>query len=372
MKIDDSIFARYQAGKCSAAEQLLVERWLDQLDRFPEPEDRPMLMLLENLDDKMPFARKRKKQSLWKWIAAASILMVLSTATYLYWSSRADHFRYANIEDVKAPIKSNAVVVLENNMEYDLDKLKRNDTLNTGSYRIVRTEDDEIIYLTDPAQQSKIVYNTIRTKTGGTAHVQLADGTQVWLNTNSELRYPISFRGDIREVALQGEGYFEVAKQERNHKRVPFFVRGNTQTIQVLGTKFNADFTSNNETALLEGAVAFSDHGSHLGQSKKDQFPVRIRPNQVYDGKKIIEARDITRYIDWKEGYFELNDLNVGQLSRKLSAWYGVEIKVDNSLAQVQLFGRVRRDKSLKEVLDLMGQVYPMNYTMKNNYIYIK
>lgn len=372
MKIDDSLFAKYQAGECSAEEITLVELWLDQLDRFPEPQDRQMLMLLENLDNKMPFIKKRKKQSRWKWMAAASILILLSTTVSIYWSKQADHFQYANIEDVKAPIKSNAIVVLENNIEYDLDKLKRNDTLNAGGYRIVRTNDDQIIYLTDPAQKSKIVYNTIRTKTGGTAHVQLADGTKVWLNTNSELRYPISFGADIREVALRGEGYFEVAKQGRTGRRVPFFVRGNKQTIQVLGTKFNADFTTNNETALLEGAVAFSDRGSSLEQSRKDQFSVRIRPNQVYDGKKIIEAKDIARYIDWKEGYFDLNDLNVEQLSRKLSAWYGVEIKVDNSLAQVRLFGRVRRDKSLKEVLDLMAQVHPMNYTMKNNYIYIK
>ncbi|MFU1857527.1 FecR family protein [Sphingobacterium sp. NGMCC 1.201703] len=372
MKIDDSIFARYQAGKCSAAEQLLVERWLDQLDRFPEPVDTEMLTLLENLDSKMPFIKKRRRQFGWKWLAAASIIVMLTTTVYIYWGQRVEQGRYASIDAIHAPIKSNAIVVLENNTEYDLDKLKRNDTLNTGNYRIVRTQDDEIIYLTDPAQQSKIVYNTIRTKTGGTAHVQLADGTKVWLNTNSELRYPISFGAEIREVALRGEGYFEVAKQERAGRRVPFFVRGNTQTIQVLGTKFNADFTSNNETALLEGAVAFSNQGSSLEQTKKDRFSVRIRPNQVYDGRKIIEARDISRYIDWKEGYFDLNDLNVGQLSRKLSAWYGVEIRVDNSLAQVRLFGRVRRDKSLKEVLDLLGQVHPMNYTMKNNYIYIK
>lgn len=372
MNIDESLFRKYQAGQCTREEKALIENWLDQLDRFPEPEDRSMLMLLENLDDKMPFVKKRKKRSRWKWIAAASILMALSTATYLYWSSQADRSQYAGIEAIKAPKKSNAVVVLENNTEYDLDKLNRNDTLNAGGYRIVRTNDDQIIYLTDFAQKSKVVYNTMRTKTGGTAHVQLSDGTKVWLNTNSELRYPISFEGNIREVALQGEGYFEVAKQERAGKRVPFFVRGNAQTIQVLGTKFNADFTTNNETALLEGAVAFSDQGSSLEQHRKDQFTVRIRPNQVYDGKNIIEASDITRYIDWKEGYFDLNELNVGQLSRKLSAWYGVEIKVDNRLAQVQLFGRVRRDKSLKEVLDLMGQVHPMNYTMKNNYIYIK
>lgn len=372
MKIDDSLFARYQAGECSTEEIALVERWLDQLDRFPEPQDRQMLMLLENLDDKMPFIKKRKKQSRWKWMAAASIIVMLTTTVYIYWSQRAEHVRYASIDAIQAPIKSNAIVVLENNTEYDLDKLKPNDTLNAGSYRIVRTHDDQIIYLIDPAQKSKVVYNTIRTKTGGTAHVQLADGTKVWLNTNSELRYPISFRGDIREVALDGEGYFEVAKQERNHKRVPFFVRGDRQTIQVLGTKFNADFTANNETALLEGSVAFSDRGSHLEKPRNDQFSVRIRPNQVYDGEKVVDVKDITRYIDWKEGYFDLNDLNVGQLSRKLSAWYGVEIKVDNSLAQVQLFGRVRRDKSLKEVLDLIAQVHPMNYTMENNYIYIK
>ncbi|MNU94003.1 hypothetical protein D3C71_839560 [compost metagenome] len=99
---------------------------------------------------------------------------------------------------------------------------------------------------------------------------------------------------------------------------------------------------------------------------------MRIRPNQVYNGKKITEAKDITRYIDWKEGYFDLNEVNVEQLSRKLTAWYGVEIRVDASVAQVQLFGRVRRDKNLKEVLDLIATVHPMKYTMENNYIYIK
>lgn len=372
MKIDDSLFARYQAGQCSPEEMALVERWLDQLDKFPEPEDVRMLSLLESLDEKMPFIKRPKKQSTWQWIAAASILVLLTTTLYLYWQKQAERILFASIEEIKAPLKSNAIVVLENNEEFDLDKLKRNDTLQAMGYRIVRTADDQIIYLTDAGNTSKVVYNTIRTKTGGTAHVQLADGTKVWLNTNSELRYPIYFEGNIREVALRGEGYFEVAKQERNHKRVPFFVRGDRQTIQVLGTKFNADFTANNETALLEGAVAFSDRGSNLAQAHEEKFNVRIRPNQVYNGKKITEAKDISRYIDWKEGYFDLNEVNVEQLSRKLSAWYGVEIRVDASVAQVQLFGRVRRDKNLKEVLDLIATVHPMKYTMENNYIYIK
>lgn len=372
MKIDDSLFARYRAGQCSPGEMAVVERWLDQLDKFPEPEDKRMLCLLENLDEKMPFVKERKKQFDWRWFAAASVIILLTTTLYLYWQRQQERILFASIEEVKAPLKSNAVVVLENNLEFDLDKLKRNDTLQASGYRIVRTVDDQLIYLTDAGNTSKVVYNTIRTKTGGTAHVQLADGTKVWLNTNSELRYPIYFKGDIREVALRGEGYFEVAKQERNHKRIPFFVRGSRQTVQVLGTKFNADFTVNNETALLEGAVAFSNRGSTLGQPHDDKFNVRIRSNQVYNGREILEAKDISRFIDWKEGYFDLNEINVEQLSRKLSAWYGVEIRVDANVADVQLFGRVRRSKNLKEVLDLMATVHPMKYTMEDNYIYLK
>ncbi|GHE35785.1 FecR family protein [Sphingobacterium griseoflavum] len=371
MKINDSIFVNYQAGKCSAAEKLVVERWLDQLDRFPEPEDRSMLMFLENLDDSMPFVKSRKKKPSWKWMVAACIFFVLSTTIYLYWIGRADRYKDTAIEAIKAPIKSNAIVVLQDGTEYDLDRLKQNDTLDVAGYRIVRTSDDQITYLTDSTQKSKTIYNTIRTKTGGAAQILLADGTKVWLNTHSELRYPICFTDGIREVSLRGEGYFEVAKQELGGRRMPFFVRGNAQTIQVLGTKFNADFSIKNQTALLEGAVAFSDRGSSLEERGNEQFAVRIGPNQVYDGQKIIEAKDIARYVDWKEGYFDLNELNVEQISEKLSDWYGIEIKVDGSLTQVKLFGRVRRDKSLKEVLDLMAQVHPMDYAMKNNYVHI-
>ncbi|MDR2273836.1 MAG: FecR family protein [Sphingobacterium sp.] len=373
MNIDESLFRKYQAGQCTREEKALIESWLDQLNRFPEPEDVQLLTMLNTLDQKMPFIQHRRRVFGWKWTAvAASIMALLTTTMYIYWNRSVSGIHYTTIEEVKAPVKSNAIIVLENNREFDLDRLKRNDTLNTGTYRIVRTKDDQIIYLTDAEDKSLAIYNTIRTKTGGTAQVQLADGTRVWLNTNSELRYPICFGANLREVSLQGEGYFEVAKQQQAGKRVPFFVRGNAQTIQVLGTKFNADFTSGNETALLEGAVAFSDRGSVLGQKSTENFPVQIRPNQVYDGKKIVEAKDITRYIDWKEGYFDLNELNVRQLAEKLSAWYGVEIRVDEQSASVQLFGRIRRDKSLKEVLDLIAQVHPMKYTMENNYIYIK
>lgn len=372
-KIERSLFDRYRRGRCSQKEQVLLETWLDQLEIHTPVDDLTMLRMLDRLDDRIlgdkPVGIRGRR---WQWVAVAICLLILGgVSAYWYRSENLEEGHPARLSEIEAPSRTNAVLILENQKEVDLDDVNVGDTVVAMHYRITRNKAGQLQYLRHPYSEMPI-YNRIRTKTGGTAQLQLSDGTRVWLNVNSLLRYPVQFKGNMREVELRGEAYFEVAESKKNGSPIPFYVRGEKQTILVLGTKFNANFTASNETALLDGAVAFSNQGSRLGTADKGKYTVHITPNQVYNGQRIQKVTDINRYVDWKNGYFDLHELTVRELSEKLTSWYGVGFEVDPRLARMKLFGRVTRERKLIDVLNLLAQVCPMDYALVDRTIKLK
>lgn len=372
MNIDKNILKRYTDGNCTADEKILVEQWFEQYHRNFDGEisGQEFIDKLTTLDRRM--MAPVHTLSYWKLTAtAAAILLVGIMGLLTFNLSQREESQFLTLEDIKAPASSNAVVVLEDNTEYSLDSLRMGDTLRAKGYLITKLASGELRYINQSTLAGTKVYNTLRTKAGGIAHVLLSDGTLVWLNANSELTYPINFGEGMREVYLKGEGYFEVAKNNSGVASQQFFVRGEEQTIQVLGTKFNANFTERNETALLEGKVAIAGEGSRLETNNKVRYTAQLMPNQVYQDGDIQNVKEIERYIDWKEGYFDLSGLTLYDLAQKLSGWYGIEVVVDKGLEEHHLFGRVGRSKDLKELLELVAQASPVEFSLKNHKVYI-
>lgn len=363
MGFDRSILERYHQGTCTDAEKALVESWFDDFEGESDMDKATFLAHLESLDKKFYAQGPEKIFPMRRILAiAASLVVLFGLGLFLkqtYFTDRTDQILTA----VKSPTKSNAVIVLDNQQEYNLDSLGQGDTLAMDQYLITKLESGEIQYILND-DISTPVYHTIRTKAGGTANLVLADGSKVWLNVNSELKYPLEFEVDSRDVFLEGEGYFEVAKKEASNERIPFYVHGKDHTVSVLGTKFNANF-ERAEVALLEGKVGVSRTDNFI--KGQDNFLVTLLPNQVFKTDKAVIAKNIEEYIDWKEGYFNLNNQTLGELSKKISAWYGLEIEVDKSLENQMLFGRISRDKNLKEVSQLLADVLPMTYQYQNN-----
>src|SRR5690606_2496690 len=149
-----------------------------------------VLDMLNSLDKKIFPVSERKSIPWNRIVAVAASLILVLTISYYWMKSKSNN----NIEDqlalYEAPKSSSPIIVLENNQEYNIDSLHAGDTLSVGKYFITKLEDGEIKYILDPTT-TEIVYNTVRTKAGSTASLMLSDGSRVWLNVNSEIKYPI-------------------------------------------------------------------------------------------------------------------------------------------------------------------------------------
>lgn len=371
MKLREDILKRYAKGNCTDEEKTIVEEWFEKYEgrKNNEIDGDEFLKHLASLDRRMEKTNV-KRIYYWKW-AVAVVIVVLMSITFVLQIQQKKDYQYTSLDEIKAPTASNAVVILDDKSEYSLDSLNTGDTLRAIGYQITRLTTGELYYIREDNNKNAIVYNTLKTKTGGTTHLVLADGTKVWLNANTVMTYPIEFGEDLREVQLEGEGYFEVTSETGSKGKKPFFVRGKSQTIQVLGTAFNANFGKRKETVLIEGSVYIADEGSEIESEDRINYTVKMKPYQIYSNGKIKDLNNVKRYIDWKEGYFDLNELTLYELAEKMSDWYGVDVQVEKGLEKHLLFGQVSRNRDMNTILELIAKAAPVSFELKNDQVYI-
>jgi transmembrane sensor len=182
---------------------------------------------------------------------------------------------------------------------------------------------------------------------GGIYTVVLSDGTKVWLNSGSQLRYPTRFEGEERKVELTGEGYFEVSHVDNpKGKRIPFFIQSGLQTIEVLGTKFNVQAYPEErtiKTTLLEGAVKVNSTLLHPGE----QAVFDVKNREII--KKQIDPRS---ELAWKNGYFHFDNENLRSIMKKISRWYDVEVDFQLDPDQIALIGIIPRSERIESILN--------------------
>lgn len=370
MNFDKTILYRYTRGQCTPYEKLLVESWINQYKLHDEPDPKDMLNMLQSLDKRVIQGPKVRRLN-WKSISlAASILLIVGITYYFISHKQQSAFVLAQLSEYKSPNSSNAVLVLEDLQEYNLDSLSHGDTLYCKDYLITKLAGGGLQYILHNPKVETLM-NTVRTGQGGMVSLVLSDGTKLWLNANSEITYPIRFKENLREVKLKGEGYFEVAQASNKGHRVPFYVRGARESISVLGTKFNVNYSSEEETFLLEGKVAIAKGSAEMPLGDLD-FKVELVDNQVYSGSSVQPASDLSQYVDWKDGFFYLSEQPLHRVVEKLSSWYGISIEVDPSISESILFGRISRKKSLKEVLEVLSAVIPMEFELNKGKLYLK
>lgn len=201
----------------------------------------------------------------------------------------------------------------------------------------------------------KIPKNTISTPEGVTFNMTLADGTQLWLNENSKVTYPVQFGKDRREVEIDGEVYFEV----KPNNEVPFYVKGSKSTIKVLGTKFNIN--SSNEstiTTLVEGSVEVSSAKTKL----------IIKPSQqatVTDEIEVTEV-DLGSIIAWKEGKYIFKSRNLSEIMDFLAKWYNLKIEYDQSVEkELKMTGVIFKFNTFAEVIEILEATQLVEVRMK-------
>lgn len=211
----------------------------------------------------------------------------------------------------------------------------------------------------------KVSYNTITIPRGRQFQVLLPDGTRVWLDAASSMRYPTSFTGAERRVEIAGEAYFEVAKNPSLPFRVK--IQGKPAEIEVLGTRFNVNAYGNEasiNTTLVEGSVKIS--------AGSDQ--VMIKPGQqaqVASRIKVLNKADMQKVMAWKEGVFDFEDAGLEEVMRQLERWYDIEVVYEKGIPPIEFVGKMGRDLSLQEVLRGL-EVSEVHFSMQGRKLVVK
>nr|WP_255723990.1 FecR family protein [Terrimonas ginsenosidimutans] len=246
-----------------------------------------------------------------------------------------------------APGHEGAVLTLADGRKILLDSLG-NGIIASSEGAEVKLSDGQLIYDNVSDNATASYYNTISTPKGRFFQIVLPDQTKVWLNAASSLRYPTAFAANERRVEIDGEAYFEVAK----NPAAPFIVKVNDETtVRVLGTHFNINAYTNEEeirTTLLEGSVQVSGK-SNLATIKPGQ-QAKISRNSD-NTVRIAESVNIDKVMAWKNGSFNFEDATLEEVMHQLERWYDIDVVYEQGVPKIEFVGKMGRDLSLKSVL---------------------
>lgn len=362
------LIEKYLAGTITPAEEDRLMAWYQDHNEtdveWPSEnageEEQVRLRMLMRLNQQIntPIIKPDTTRRLWYYIsAAASVLVILGIATYFYYPQIHRSTRPTSIaQDVKdiGPGGNKAILTLGNGDKVVLEEAKNGLISQQGNASVNKTDSGSLFYnnVTSNAAAT-MVYNTLSTPYGGQYQMTLQDGTKVWLNAGSSLRYPTSFPGNERNVTLTGEAYFEVAKD----KARPFFVTVNAgsgapMTVKVLGTHFNINAypdEQHNIVTLLEGAVKVD-----CGQANALLVPGKEAILNKASGNMNIKDGDTEGAIAWKNGYFLFDNEKIESIMRQISRWYNVEISYQGDVSGKAIGGSLSRSKNVSEVLNML------------------
>ncbi|KAA2243295.1 DUF4974 domain-containing protein [Chitinophaga agrisoli] len=285
-----------------------------------------------------------------RYAAAAALLLAVATLAFLW--QRPNRTSPQDLPAIQQPVavispgSNKAVLTLSNGATITLDSSGQQ-VISGGNGNQITQQNGQLVYGA-AATADHIQYHTLSTPRGGQFRLTLPDGTKVWLNSASSLRYPTAFKGAEREVELQGQGYFDVAQNAAQ----PFKVKVNTVEVQVLGTGFDimayGDEATIN-TTLVSGAVQVKS-GNNLQRLQPGQQAVF---NQQSHALSVQEA-DVDKITAWKSGLFVFNNMTLTAILREVARWYDVEIAYDTTPSTELYGGGISRSLPLADVLKLL------------------
>jgi len=335
------LLIRYEKGECTEHEKAQLETWyikqeIPSVFHLSEPElNTELSKIWLALEEEYKIHRTRP---LWPKIAvAASILLLITIGLYfyLYKNSALNTSRdkiVKTVDDVQ-PGVNKAILIHASGKQEQLDK--------------------EILIASEQpnnTDRNSASYNTVVTPKGGQYQVILADGTHVWLNAASSLKYPISFSGNERRVEISGEAYFEVA----HNASKPFKVMSDNQVIEVLGTHFNINTYTDEpaiKTTLLEGAVKIS-----LLSKNKSELILKPGEQAIHIGNHISKnLANTEETVAWKNGFFQFDNASLENVMRQISRWYDLEVEYKGQISKRVFNGKVYRNMTLSKVLSVLS-----------------
>lgn len=367
-----ALFNRLLDGQLSPKDVELLIQWLGSEE--PDPQTVQLVLnhlkqtvhtdelspdTLARLEARLPLILSENKQqsatvvSIFrrKWLRyAAAIVILLGVGLYFFATSKSGIAEKPPIAkstgtDIE-PGKQGAILTLVDGSRMVLDSLG-NGVVATQNGTKVLLQNGQLVYEAGNAVEATIGYNTMSTPKGRQFQLTLPDGSKVWLNAASSIKYPTVFTGDERKVEVTGEAYFEVVKNSAS----PFKVKINDETeIEVLGTHFNVNSYKNEEsinTTLLEGSVLIKSSSGRLVLQPGQQ--ARVAGSEKI---KLLADVDVEKVMAWKNGVFNFQDATLEEVMRQLERWYDIEIVYEKNIPKLEFYGKMGKDLSLATVLN--------------------
>jgi len=299
-----------------------------------------------------------------KWLrVAAAIIILISISVYFFnrnTLNRSTKDEIVKIEPIQElnndvlPGGNKAILTLANGSQIVLDSAANGIVAQQGNTEVMKLANGQLVYKGAGDQANEVLYNTMVTPRGGQYKLILPDGSRVWLNAVSSIRFPTAFIGKERTVEITGEAYFEIVKNLSRPFRV--FVRplsGNGgMEVAVLGTHFNINAYQDEpaiKTTLLEGSVKVSNGASHTIIKRGQQS--QLNNNGVI---KVIQDADVAEAVAWKDGRFEFNDTDLKTIMRQVMRWYDVDVEYHGNIPARYFTADISRNKTLSGVLKIL------------------
>ena len=239
------------------------------------------------------------------------------------------------------------MLTLSNGQKIILDSVRMGSLAVQGTTDIIKLSDGKIIYKGSSADDN-IVYNLLEVPRGSKIlNITLSDGTKVWLNSASSLKYPVAFNDTERKIFLTGEAYFEVI----HNSKIPFRVEAKNQVIEDVGTRFNVNAYTDEldiRTTLLEGSVKIKEGNQSQLLKPGDQGITDLQMNNQI---RVARDIDLNKIMAWKNGWFEFDQSGLEGIMRQVSRWYNVDVVYEGNPTNQKFWGRISKDLPLSNIL---------------------
>ncbi|MFD2936715.1 FecR family protein [Spirosoma flavum] len=408
-----NLIAKYLTGELSSHEKEELDAWVAQSDHnkelFEKLTDEGILNnelsrfassgkddAWETIVTKTGFNKPQRHSYIGRrsinYAAAALFFLVSGLLAYQFIYKNTPVKQIVQQQNDLAPGSNKAVLTLADASQINLDDATNGEIAKQADMIISKTADGQLVYeMAKSAVSSSVeptytsVYNTITTPRGGKFRVVLPDGSKVWLNAASSLKYPTKFRESERNVELNGEAYFEIAHLKNSRKEaIPFQVRSVGQIVEVLGTHFNINSYSDEssiKTTLLEGKVKVVKTQT-ISSSKSTKVggasALILRPGEqaqlapgIRQKLNLIAQADIEEAVAWKNGQFQFKDTDLPTIMRQISRWYDVKVDFQGKVPDTKFRGKISRDVPLSQFFQIL-QLSGVNFKLQGRKITIK
>lgn len=337
-------------------------------EEIPDIEPKRAQTMYQNILKTAKYEKRRSStRRIWRYAAAAVVVGIMAS-TYFF------RDRVLN-NDIIAP----SATIVNHDIHPGTDKatltLETGETISLEKNTSIQTQNatsngEQIIYNNSTSRE--LVYNHLTIPRGGQFQLSLADGTRVWLNSETQLKYPVSFTdGESRQVELiYGEAYFEVSHSSK-HKGAKFKLLHNQQEIEVLGTEFNVKAYKNESnvyTTLVEGKVEVSYQNKTQNLIPGQQSNVNVFTNTL-----TVSTVNLKTEVSWKDGIFSFKEKSLKEIMASLSRWYDVDVVFENkSLEKVQFNGVLRKHQNIEDIMSVIMSSSLDNYEIIDKTIILK